>query len=192
MDLRNPNILHAMAALRREVEQPGLDGARLYRESRVGETDRAGASSLDPRCRRAASALDDAGFSLVVEAGLGRGYRDFRTMRLHTLPGSRRSADMCKSSPTGEDLTSKTAYQRLLADGALDRCGITLLAGKAVGAPFVGAVAATLAVTQVLRLLHGGQLDQLVDLDLQSVDHRGVIPQSHDFSSINPGYLRVR
>jgi hypothetical protein len=137
-------------------------------------------------------ALDDAGFSLVVEAGLGQGHRDFRTMRLHTLPGPRRSADMWKSSRTGEDLTSKAAYQRLLADGALDRCGITLLAGKAIGAPFVGAVAATLAVTQVLRLLHGGRLDQLVDLDLQSVDHCVVIPQSRDFSSINPGYLRLR
>jgi hypothetical protein len=67
-----------------------------------------------------------------------------------------------------------------------------LLAGKAVGAPFVGAVAATLAVSQVLRLLHGGGIDQLVDLDLQSVDHREVVPQRQDFSSLNPGFLRVR
>lgn len=137
-------------------------------------------------------ALDDAGFSLVVEAGLGRGHRDFRSMRLHTLPGSRRSAEMWRSSVASEDLTNRAAYQRLLADGALDRCGVTLLAGKAVGAPFVGAVAATLAVSQVLRLLHGRQIDQLVDLDLQSVDHRAVVPQEHDFSSLNPGYLRVR
>jgi AraC family transcriptional regulator len=34
MDLRNPNILHAMAALRREVEQPGPMG-RVYTESLV-------------------------------------------------------------------------------------------------------------------------------------------------------------
>ena len=137
-------------------------------------------------------ALDDAGFSLVVEAGLGRGHRDFRTMRLHTLPGSRLSAEMWKTAPAGEDLTSQPAYQRLLADSVLDRCGVTLLAGKAVGAPFVGAVAATLVVSQVLRQLHGAPLDQLVDLDLQSVDHRLVVAQQRDFSSLNPGYLRVR
>ena len=91
-----------------------------------------------------------------------------------------------------EDVTGRAAYQRLLTEGALDRCGVTLLAGKAVGAPFVGAVAATLAVSQVLRLLHGGSIDQLVDLDLQSVDHRLVVEQQRDFSAINPGYLRVR
>jgi hypothetical protein len=41
----------------------------------------------------------------------------------------------------------------MLRNGELDRCGVTLLAGKAVGAPFVGAVAATLAVSELLRLL---------------------------------------
>ena len=137
-------------------------------------------------------ALDNAGFSLVVEAGLGRGHSDFRTMRLHTLPGSRRSAEMWKITRAREDLTNQPAYQRLLADGALDRCGVTLLAGKAVGAPFVGAVAATMVVSQVLRQLHGAPLDQVVDLDLQSVDHRLVAAQQRDFSSLNPGYLRVR
>jgi hypothetical protein len=137
-------------------------------------------------------ALDDAGFSLVVEAGLGRGHRDFRTMRVHTLPGSRRSAEMWKTAPAAEDLTSQPAYQRLLVDGALDRCGVTLLAGKAVGAPFVGAVAATVVVSQVLRQLHGAPLDQLVDLDLQSVEHRLVVAQRCDFSGLNPGYLRAR
>jgi hypothetical protein len=137
-------------------------------------------------------ALDDAVFPLVIEAGLGRGHRDFRTMRLHTLPGSRRSADMWKRAPAGEDVTNQPAYQRLLADGALDRCGVTLLAGKAVGAPFVGAVAATLVVSQVLRLLHGAPLDQLVDLDLQSVEQRVVVPQQRDFTSFNPGYARLR
>jgi hypothetical protein len=37
----------------------------------------------------------------------------------------------------------------MLASGALDRCGVTLLAGKAVGAPFVGAATATVLLTEV-------------------------------------------
>ena len=44
----------------------------------------------------------------------------------------------------------------MLDEGSLDRCGVTLLAGKAVGAPFVGTLAATLVLAEVLRLLHGG------------------------------------
>jgi hypothetical protein len=113
-------------------------------------------------------------------------------MRLHTLPGSRRSADMWKSTQTVEDVASRSPYRRLVEQGVLDQCGVTLLAGKAVGAPFVGAVAATLAVSQILRLLQGAPVDRLIDLDLQSVDHRLVVAQQRDFTTINPGYLRVR
>jgi hypothetical protein len=137
-------------------------------------------------------ALDQVGFSFVVDAGLGRGHRDFRTLRLHTLPGPRSAADIWKPSAPAEDLSDRTAYQKLLADGVLDKCGIILLAGKAVGAPFVGSVAATLAVSEILRLLHCGVVNQLIDLDLQSIEHRTVVQQQHDFSHLNPGYLPTR
>ncbi len=134
-------------------------------------------------------ALDHVGFPFVVEAGLGRGYRDFRTMRLHTLPGSRAAAEIWKAEGTGEDITDRAAYRKMLTDGALDRCGVTQLAGKAVGAPFVGAVAACLALAEVLRLLHGGTLHQLIDLDLRSIEHRTTVAQKHDLSAFNPGYV---
>jgi hypothetical protein len=136
-------------------------------------------------------ALDTAGFPLVVEAGLGRGHRDFRTIRLHTLPGTRTAAEIWHAAANAEDLTGRAAYQKLLRDGRLDQCGVTLLAGKAVGAPFVGAIAATLGIAEILRLLHGGRLSQLVDLDLQTLDHRIVVRQSLDFGSFNPGYVPV-
>jgi hypothetical protein len=83
------------------------------------------------------------------------------------------------------------AYQALLKEGRLDQCGVTLLAGKAVGAPFVGSVAACLAVSEVLRQLHGGPLHEMIDLDLRGMDHRTVVPQKHDFSMINPGYASI-
>ncbi len=78
---------------------------------------------------------------------------------------------------------------KMLTDGVLDRCGVTLLAGKAVGAPFVGAVAACLAVAEVLRLLHGGTLHQLIDLDLRSIEYRKTVAQQHDMGTFNPGYV---
>ena len=137
-------------------------------------------------------ALDKVGFDLVVEAGLGRGHRDFRTMRLHTLPGSRPAAALWRSSGEGrEDVSQREAYQRLMREGSLDRCGVTLLAGKAVGAPFVGAAAATLALAEVLRLLHGGSIYQMVDLDLLSIEHRSAVLNPLDFSRFNPGFVRA-
>lgn len=135
-------------------------------------------------------ALDQVGFDLVVEAGLGHGYRDFRTLRLHTLPNARRASDIWKSDVGDEAPEERSAYQRMIKEGA-DRCGVTLLAGKAVGAPFVGTVAASLALTEILRLLHGGHVHQLLDLDLQSVEHRTVIENASISAALNPGCVPV-
>lgn len=137
-------------------------------------------------------ALDRVGFDLIVEAGLGRGHRDFRTMRLHTLPGRRSAGEIWKSAGRAENVEDKPAYTKLLGEGVLDRCGMTLLAGKAVGAPFVGAAAATLALAEVLRHLHGGHLHQLIDLDLLSPEQRVASLNPGDFSRLNPGFTPSR
>lgn len=133
-------------------------------------------------------ALEQVGFEFVVEAGLGRGYNNFRTMRIHTLPGNRRAAEIWRVGAEDDDVLWRPAYKQMLARSELDRCGVTLLAGKAVGAPFVGSVAACLVVSEVLRLLHGGRQYQLIDLDLQSVEHRLAVPQARDFGNLNPGF----
>ena len=133
--------------------------------------------------------LDQVGFDMVIEAGLGRGHRDFRTMRLHTLPGSRPSAKIWRQTgPVGETVEDRPAYARLVAEGTLDQCGMTMLAGKAVGAPFVGSVAATLALSEILRLLHGGSVHQMIDLDLLSLDQRVASHHQRDFNHLNPGF----
>lgn len=136
-------------------------------------------------------ALDQVGFKLIIEVGLGSGHRDFRTMRLHSLPGPRSAEAIWPPRPAGEDVSYRLAYQKLLQDGVLDQCGVTLLAGRAVGAPFVGSVAACLAISEVLRLLHGGAVSQLVDLDLTSVAYRSVIARADDLSMLNPGFVVI-
>jgi hypothetical protein len=87
-------------------------------------------------------AMENAGFSFIVEAGLGQGYQDFRSLRIHTLPTNRPFAEIWKAPATGDETPPPTAYKKMLNDGVLDGCGITRLAGKAVGAPFVGCTAA--------------------------------------------------
>ena len=78
-------------------------------------------------------------------------------------------------------------YASMLAEGALDRCGMTLLAGNAVGAPFVGAVVANSALSEVLRLPHGGPIHRLIDLDQRSLDQ--CVASWGDFSGLNPGVV---
>jgi hypothetical protein len=104
------------------------------------------------------------------------------------LPASRAAAEIWRAADAEEAIVERPAYGRLLDEGRLDRCGITLLAGKAVGAPFVGAVAACLAISELLRLLHGGVVFELLDLDLKAPEHRIAVPTSMDFSALNPGY----
>lgn len=137
-------------------------------------------------------ALDQVGFGFVVEAGLGRGHQNFRSIRLHTLPGSRPASDLWKGPDQDavEDVSGRAAYRDMVAKGELDRCGVTILAGKAVGAPFVGAMAASLAISEVLRLLHGGELYSVVEMDLQSVEHRAAVPRD-GLDGFNPGYVPV-
>ncbi len=47
------------------------------------------------------------------------------------------------------------AYQALKKAG-LDSCGLTQLASRTVGAPFVGLVAGCLTIAELLRRLNGG------------------------------------
>jgi hypothetical protein len=51
-----------------------------------------------------------------------------------------------------------------------DPCGVVELAGKAVGASFVGVTAACLAVAEVTRELHGGTGYDVLAFDLPTLD----------------------
>jgi hypothetical protein len=134
-------------------------------------------------------ALDGAGFRYVIEAGLGRGYQDFRTLRLHTLPGTRSAQELWRG-PEGDGPTTaeRPAYRKMLIEGG-DRCGITTLAGKAVGAPFVGVVAACLVIAEVLRLLNDGPQYELIDLDLMNIEYGTAVPRPRPPAAFNPGYV---
>jgi hypothetical protein len=102
-------------------------------------------------------ALEDAGFGLVVEAGLGAGPEAFRSIALHTFPASRSARELWSRHVGGnaDGPENMPAYQHLKAAG-MDACGLTQLASRTVGVPFVGVVAACLALSELLRRLHGG------------------------------------
>ncbi|WP_374013989.1 ThiF family adenylyltransferase [Pseudoxanthomonas koreensis] len=116
--------------------------------------------------------LDTAAFALVVEVGLGSGYRDFRNLRLHTLPGPRPATELWPAQAASQSSTElNTAYQQLARDSG-DLCGVTILASKAVATPFVGAFAAGLALAELVRPLHGGGVHASLDCPLRSLTHR--------------------
>jgi hypothetical protein len=116
--------------------------------------------------------LDSAEFSLVVEAGLGSGYRDFRNIRLHTFPGPRRPSEIWTAESAAQAPVELNDAYKKLADARQDICGMTLLASRAVATPFVGALAAVLALSEVMRPLHGGLVHAALDVQMKSPRHR--------------------
>lgn len=82
----------------------------------------------------------------VLEAGIGDGASAFTRVQVHAFPGARQARDIWigddPAAARAPDL-SKPAYQTLLARSG-DQCGTTLVAGRAVATPFVGAFAGAL------------------------------------------------
>jgi hypothetical protein len=116
--------------------------------------------------------LDSASFAVVVEAGLGSGYRDFRNIRLHTFPGPRRPSDIWTADAAAQAAVELNDVYKKLALERSDQCGMTLLASRAVAAPFVGALAAALVLAEVVRPLHGGGVHSTLDLQMKSLRYR--------------------
>jgi hypothetical protein len=118
----------------------------------------------NPVARRA---CEGAGLSLVLDAGLGSGFKDFRSLRVRAFPGAS-AAD--KIWAATEDDTVKTlapAYQALLAAGK-EPCGVTTLASRAVGAPFVGCYAAAILLGELLRRKAGQAGHSVIDITLRT------------------------
>jgi hypothetical protein len=104
----------------------------------------------------------------VVEAGIGDRGTNFTRTQLHVLPGRRKASEIwCDSDPAASRLvsTSAPAYQKLLETTG-DACGTTLLAGRSVATPFVGAFVGSLAYTLAISDCAG--LDAIA-LDLNAL-----------------------
>jgi hypothetical protein len=158
---------------------------RFASDLRVGRDDPAVAlCGVDNALARAA--LEDVGFGRVIESGLGGGTRDFMGFRTHVFPGVRRARDIWSGASDRPNVrTDLPAYLALAAAGA-DRCGLTQLAGRTVGAPFVGAVAAATVIGELLRLANGGHAYDLFDCHLSNLDHRTTVSAVVE-TPFNPG-----
>lgn len=100
--------------------------------------------------------LAKTGFDLVVETGLGAGTSGFRNFSMHTFPASRTPGEIWSNVNSGvaSDVSSMPAYKALEKSG-IDVCGLTQLASRTVGVPFVGLIAAAVSIAELLRRLHG-------------------------------------
>lgn len=142
---------------------------------------------------QARAAYEDAGFDWIVEAGLGGGTTEYLAMRVHTFPASVTARRKWGDATQVHSLSpmDNAAYRNLAAEG-LDECGIVRLATRSVGAPFVGTVAASLVIAELLRGLNGGSSYEVIDMTLRDPDMRNVVVSCNKPSQRNPGFTVAR
>jgi hypothetical protein len=136
----------------------------------------------------ARAALEYPGFGLMVEAGLGAGPEAFRSLSVHAFPASSRAEDIwSKDAGTATaNVEDMPAYRAMKKAGA-DACGLTQLASRTVGVPFVGLIAGVLVIAELLRRLHGGVALELAAgsaAALDALETVGIEPGPYAFGHV--------
>lgn len=156
----------------------------------------AGFDTPEPR-----RALAKAGFTKVVDLGLGADTRTYLEILIHTFP-SELSPDQAwpdhlkafeHGLPSGYENEVSRAVQNGISEGTA-RCGAIQAAGRSVAAAFVGATASTLAIAEILREMLGGAATsipsyEVIALPLANPEH---IEAAHNHGPLvtdHPGFL---
>lgn len=146
----------------------------LMFERRLDETQRARSSDayvalLGVDNLAARRLISGVGWTFAVDVGLGSGATNYDSLLLRRFPGDLPSHEIAAWSNTGTAqvaIPAAPAFQDM--ESRFETCGIVELAGKAVGASFVGVVAAVFAVAEATRELHGGRGLDVLSVNLGS------------------------
>jgi hypothetical protein len=120
--------------------------------------------------RRLTSAI---GWRLAIDVGLGYGPQNFASMHIRRFPGAQRSDQITPWKTNREQITVPPTAAFTDLQERHDPCGVIELAGKAVGASFVGVTAACLAIAESARELHGGTGLDILTFDMLTLDSHG-------------------
>jgi hypothetical protein len=129
------------------------------------------------------------GFAQVIEAGLGLGAEEFLAFQMHSFPAARSTRDrwgVMSNARSVETIVSQPAYQKLAEDG-LDECGLTMLAGRSVGAAFVGTAVSAIVIAELLRMSMGDRRYEVIDGTLRGLTNREVVMSERLGFAFNPG-----
>jgi hypothetical protein len=128
-------------------------------------------------------------FSFAVDMGLGAASDDYQGIRMHTFPASGDATDVFRQ-PVAALPQADAPIAAWATKAADDRCGVVQIQNIAVGAAFVGAVAASFAVAEILRMLAGGPATAVMSCSLSAIEHIDTV-LAEAAPALNPGYQRA-
>jgi hypothetical protein len=111
--------------------------------------------------------ISEVGWAFAVDVGLGNGAKNYDSLLLRRFPGdlpSNQIAAWAQERPAESVIPESPAFQHLQDN--FEACGVVELAGKAVGASFVGVIAAVFAVAEATKELHGGRGRDVLSVNL--------------------------
>ena len=153
----------------------------------------------DPAPRRL---LEGAGFELIVDAGLGGAPQNYLDILIHSFPSGIQAANawdaraesntsLVMDQPAYRDVHRQLRGRTELSDGEI-RCGIIEVAGRSIGAAFVGCIAATFVLSEVLRSIAGGPRIEVLGVSLRSPHKSQVSTNIRESAATNPGFVEAR
>ena len=121
--------------------------------------------------------LENAGFDLIAESGLGSNLSTFDIIAMHTFPNaSKTPVDLWGNEDEAKADINETIYC-ILKELDHEECGIVSLniSGKALSASFVGACSGALVIAELLRGLHSGTRYEKISIQLRNIEDRKAI-----------------
>lgn len=115
--------------------------------------------------------LEDAGFQLVVEAGIGGKLESFDDISIHTFPGgTKQPRDIWQAGVTVDVNKSvlKEAQNKEVCGALFD-----VLSQKAISTSFVGMLTGALVLAEVLRASNCGPRYENQNLQIRGLNYRG-------------------
>lgn len=125
--------------------------------------------------------LENAGFDLIVETGLGNSLSTFDVIALHTFPNaSKTPTEIWGSEDHTKSDINEVVYD-ILKNMSDEECGIVPLtiSGKSISASFVGACSGALVVAELLRGLNNGMRYDKIAIQLRDIANRKSIPHKN-------------
>ncbi|MEY2474053.1 MAG: hypothetical protein QOK28_3382 [Actinomycetota bacterium] len=119
--------------------------------------------------------ISTAGWRLAIDVGLGATPAEYAALTIRRFPGYATSDAVTAWNTEVQPVTvpSSPAFSDLQSR---DACGATTLAGKAVGACFVGVIAAAHALAEAVRGSHRGDAHDVVTFDVGTLMARSSGP----------------
>lgn len=123
--------------------------------------------------------LENAGFDLVVESGIGGSLDRFDRILLHTFPEASAKA----SDIWARDSREEQSVDPLLFGKVDGQCGMVLeeIAGKAISSSFTGACASSLVLAEVLKAIHGGARREFLNIQLRDLERPESLPSDENY-----------